>query len=162
MNRLYATIDCFNTTCARVPTWLIALIGRFSVAAVFWKSGQTKVEGFAVDIIAGEFQLGLPNYSDSTIYLFANEYQLPLIPAATAALLATLAEHLLSVLLLFGLATRFAALGLLVITIIIQIFVYPSAYPTHGLWAAVLLYLVAKGAGVVSLDYLIARWMGRV
>lgn len=73
-----------------------------------------------------------------------------------AAPMAALAEHALPVLILLGLATRFSALGLLVMTLVIQLFVYPGAYPTHGVWATVLLYLVARGPGVVSFDHLVA------
>ena len=77
------------------------------------------------------------------------------------ATLAALGEHILPVLILLGLGTRFAALGLLVMTLVIQLLVYPGAYPTHGVWAAVLLYLIARGPGRISLDHLIARRWGR-
>ncbi|MNZ22875.1 TQO small subunit DoxD [compost metagenome] len=71
--------------------------------------------------------------------------------------MATFAEHFFPVLILLGLATRFSALMLLGMTLTIQLFVYPDAYPTHGIWAAVLLYLMASGPGKLSLDQLIAR-----
>jgi putative oxidoreductase len=141
----------------RVPDSLIAFVGRFSIAAVFWKSGQTKVEGFAIDIVYGEFTLGVPRLSGSVVDLFRDEFRLPVIPPELAAPMAAFAEHLFPILILIGLATRFSALALLVMTLTIQVFVYPDAYPTHGVWAAVLLYLVAKGPGAVSLDHLIAR-----
>jgi putative oxidoreductase len=141
----------------RIPDDAIALLGRFSIAAIFWKSGQTKVQGFAIDIVNGEFQLGLPQLSDSVVTLFRDEYKLPLIPPELAAPMAAFAEHLFPLLILIGLATRFSALALLVMTATIQLLVYPDAYPTHGVWAAVLLFLVARGPGAVSLDHLIAR-----
>jgi len=141
----------------RVPHGFIALLGRFSIAAVFWKSGQTKVEGFAIDIVSGEFTLGIPHLSDSAVALFRDEFRLPIIPPELAAPMAAFAEHLFPILILIGLATRFSALALLVMTATIQVFVYPDAYPTHGVWAAVLLYLVARGPGAVSLDHLLAR-----
>ncbi len=141
----------------RIPDSLIAFVGRFSIAAVFWKSGQTKIEGLAIDLIDGRFNLGLPKLADSTLLLFQYEYQLPLLPPTLAAVLATVAEHLFPILILLGLATRFSALALLVMTLVIQVFVYPSAYPTHGVWAAVLLYLIAKGPGAISVDHWIAR-----
>ncbi len=143
--------------CGRVPHSLVALLGRFSIAAVFWKSGQTKVEGFVIDLIDGQFDLGIPRLSQSALALFKDEYRLPLIAPEIAAPMAALAEHALPVLLLLGLATRFSALGLLGMTLVIQVLVYPGAYPTHGVWATVLLYLIAKGPGVVSVDYLLAR-----
>lgn len=141
-----------------VPDSLIALLGRFSIAAVFWKSGQTKVQGFAIDIVGGEFQFGMPRLSDSVVDLFRDEYSLPVVPPEIAAPMAAFAEHLFPLLILIGLATRFSALALLVMTATIQLLVYPDAYPTHGVWAAVLLFLIARGPGAVSIDRLIARW----
>lgn len=143
-----------------IPDSLIALLGRFSIAAVFWKSGQTKVQGFAIDIVGGEFSLGLPRLSDSAIALFRDEYRLPLIAPELAAPLAAFAEHLFPLLILLGLATRFSALALLGMTLVIQVLVYPDAWPTHGVWAAVLLFLIARGPGVFSLDHLISRRFG--
>ena len=141
----------------RIPHSLIAFIGRFSIAAVFWKSGQTKVEGFAVDLVSGTFTLGWPHVSDSAVYLFSTEYKVPLLSPEVAAHLAAFNEHIFATLILLGLATRFSALVLLGMTLTIQLFVYPDAYPTHGTWAAILLYLMARGPGVVSIDQLIAR-----
>jgi putative oxidoreductase len=144
----------------RLPHSLIALLGRFSIAAVFWKSGQTKVEGLVLDPIAGVWELGWPRLAESTIPLFQEEYALPLLPPEIAAWAATTAEHVLPVLLLVGLGTRFAALGLLVMTLTIQLFVYPAAYPVHGVWATVLLYLIARGPGRCSLDHWLASRSG--
>lgn len=146
---------------ARIPDSLIALLGRFSIAAVFWKSGQTKIEGLSIDLVDGSFSLGIPRLSDSAVALFRDEYRLPLLPAELAAPLAASAEHVFPILLLLGLATRFSALALLGMTLVIQIFVYPDAYPTHGVWAAVLLYLVARGPGVLAIDHWIARHYAR-
>ena len=155
-DRLDQVIDLLGA----IPDSLIAALGRFSIAAVFWKSGQTKVQGFAIDIVGGEINLGMPRLSDSVIPLFRDEYKLPLLPPEFAAPLAAFAEHLFPLLILIGLATRFSALALLVMTLTIQLLVYPDAYPTHGVWAAVLLFLIARGSGVISLDHLIARRWG--
>ncbi|MEY9332996.1 putative oxidoreductase [Pseudomonas protegens] len=141
----------------RIPYSLIAFIARFSIAAVFWKSGQTKVEGLAVDLVDGTFQLGWPRLADSTIPLFKSEYHVPLLTPEVAAHLAAFAEHFFPMLILLGLATRFSALALLGMTLTIQLFVYPDAYPTHGTWAAIFLLLMARGPGVLSLDHLLAR-----
>lgn len=141
----------------QIPPSLIAFLGRFSIAAVFWQSGQTKVQNFAINFISGEYQFGIPRLSDSAVDLFREEYKLPFLSPEIAAPLAAFGEHFLPILLLLGIATRFSALGLLVMTLTIQIFVYPDAYPTHGTWAAVLLYLIAKGPGKISIDHLIAR-----
>jgi putative oxidoreductase len=130
-----------------VPYALLALITRISIAAVFWRSGQTKLEGWQI--------------SDSAFELFRSEYHLPLIDPVVAAYLATAAEHLFPVLLVMGLATRFAALALLAMTLVIEIFVYPDAWPTHGTWAACFLLLMYRGPGAISVDHLIAQRFGR-
>jgi putative oxidoreductase len=141
----------------KIPHSLIAFIARFSIAAVFWKSGQTKVEGLAIDLIDGTVQLGWPRLADSTIPLFQSEYHVPLLSPEIAAHMAAFAEHFFPVLILIGFATRFSALALLGMTLVIEVFVYPDAYPTHGTWAAVLLYLMATGPGKLSIDHLIAH-----
>ena len=131
-----------------VPDDLIALASRFGVGSIFFLSGRTKVDG------------GL-NVSDTALLLFEQDYALPLISPVWAAHLATYAEHLLPLMLFLGLGTRLGALGLLGMTAVIQVFVYPGAYPTHGVWAAVLLYLLAQGPGALSVDRWIAtRWIG--
>ncbi len=141
----------------RLPASVGAFIARFSIAAVFWKSGQTKIEGFSIDIIEGRFDLGWPALSETAVFLFEEEYALPFVSAEFAAPLAALAEHVLPLFILIGFATRFSALGLLIMTLVIQIFVYPSDYATHGVWAAALLCLMSHGAGKFSVDHLFAR-----
>lgn len=126
----------------RLPWSVPALALRIFPAVVFWQSGRTKVEGFGL--------------ADSTVFLFEHEYALPVLDPALAAWLATIAEHVFPVLLVLGLATRFSALALLAMTLVIQVFVYPSAWVTHGLWAACFLALIARGPGAASLDRLIA------
>lgn len=140
---------------ACIPDTLTALVARFSIAAVFWNSGQTKVDGLSINLVTGDFRLGWPRLSDSAVDLFRDEYRLPLLAPELAAQMAATAEHLLPLLVLTGLATRWSALGLLGMTLVIQLFVYPGAYATHGTWAAVLLFLMAHGPGKVSLDH----WM---
>ncbi|MBC2669787.1 DoxX family protein [Novosphingobium piscinae] len=126
-----------------LPESLLLLVARLGVASVFFLSGRTKVEG-------------LLTITDSTYYLFETDYALPLIPPHIAAHAATYAEHLFPVLLVLGLGSRFAALGLLGMTAVIEVFVYPDAWSTHLSWAGLLLPILAKGAGGVSLDALIA------
>src|SRR3954471_4764773 len=96
----------FTALCERIPHWFIAALARFSIAAVFWKSGQTKIEGLAIDLVSGEFTLGWPRLADSTIPLFQDEYKLPLVPPEIAAYAAATAEHVFPILLLAGFATR--------------------------------------------------------
>jgi putative oxidoreductase len=118
---------------------LLALMARLSVAAIFLQSGRTKVDGFL-------------HVTDSAVFLFSDEYKLPLASPETAAHLAAYAEHLFPLLLVLGLFTRLSALALLGMTLVIEIFVYPDAWPTHLSWAGLLLYLVGRGAGFLSVD----------
>ncbi len=150
-------LDTLYGAFAAIPESAIALLSRFSIAAVFWKSGQTKVEGFAVDLVDGQFMLGWPHLSGSAVDLFRDEYKLPLIAPELAAPLAATAEHVLPLLLLVGLGTRLSAAALLGMTAVIQLLVYPGAYPTHGTWAALLLWLMARGPGAFSIDHWLAR-----
>lgn len=125
-----------------VPESLIALLLRVGIAVPFFLSGRTKVDG-------------LMTLSPSTEYLFAEEYRVPLLRPDLAAHLATYAEHLLPVLLVLGLLTRISALGLIAMTLVIQLFVVPTGWPTHLLWAGPLVYLLARGPGGWSLDRLL-------
>jgi putative oxidoreductase len=118
---------------------LLSLVCRFSTAAIFFLSGRTKVEGFLT-------------ITDSAYELFRTEYKLPLVPPEIAAHMAAYAEHLFPLLLVLGLFTRASALALLGMTLTIQLFVYPDAWPTHLSWAAALLYLVGRGGGTLALD----------
>lgn len=122
-----------------IPEWLIALICRFGIAAVFFLSARTKVEG-------------LITLKPETFTLFTYEYHVPLLPPEVAAYLATYAEHIFSILLVLGLLTRVSAAGLIGMTLVIQLFVYPDAWPTHLSWAGPMLYLLARGGGAISLD----------
>ena len=135
-----------NALMSGIPYWFVALVLRIPIAGVFWQSGQTKVEGWQL--------------SSSAIELFREEYKLPVIDPTIAAYLATFAEHFFPILLVLGLASRFAALSLLIMTLVIEIFVYPDAWPTHGTWAACFLVLMTQGPGKVSLDHWIAQRYG--
>ena len=126
----------------RVTHDALAMATRVAMAAIFFYSGRTKVTG-------------LLTLNDSAYDLFRTEYKLPLIPPELAAHLAAYAEHLFPLLLVLGLLTRFSALALLGMTLVIQVFVYPDAWPTHLSWAGLLLYLAARGPGRVSLDQLL-------
>jgi len=127
-----------------LPDALLLLVARVGIASVFLLSGRTKVEG-------------LLTLKRTTYVLFRNEYALPLIDPDLAAHLATYAEHLLPVLLVFGLLTRHAALALLGMTAVIEIFVYPAAWSTHLSWAGLLLPLLVYGGGHWSIDHLLTH-----
>jgi putative oxidoreductase len=124
-----------------LPLGLLLLVARFGIAAVFFQSGRTKVEG-------------LLTITDSTYELFRTDYALPFMNPALAAHVSTYSEHLFPILLVLGLLTRPAALALLGMTSVIEIFVYPDAWPTHLSWAGLLFPLIAMGAGPLSLDRL--------
>jgi len=123
-----------------IPYTLLAIPLRLAVALIFWNSAMTK----------------LPNW-DTTMALFADEYQVPLLPPDVAAYMATAIELTMPVLLVIGLLTRPAALVLLGMTLVIEVFVYPVAWPTHLQWAAMLLVLVARGPGKISVDWYFRR-----
>ncbi|KJH81757.1 MULTISPECIES: DoxX family protein [Pseudomonas] len=118
---------------------LLVLVARLAIAAIFLMSGRTKVSGFLT-------------VTPSTYELFRTEYSLPLITPELAAHLATYSEHLFPLLLVLGLFSRLSALALLGMTLVIQVFVYPDAWPTHLSWAGLLLLIAARGGGAVSLD----------
>lgn len=122
-----------------VADTLLLLGARIALAAIFFQSGRTKVDG-------------LLTITDGTYTLFSDEYKVPLLPPDLAAHLAVHAEHALPVLLVLGLFTRAAALGLLGMTAVIQTFVYPQAWPTHLAWAVLALLLVGRGGGRAALD----------
>src|SRR5215467_1152943 len=128
----------------RIPYSLVALASRFAVADVFWRSGQTKVNGFSI--------------REETFYLFREEYKVPLLPPDVAAYLSTIGEHVFPVLLFFGLASRLSALALFGMTMVIQLFVVPGGWPEHVLWLSLLLLIIARGPGSISLDQLV--WDG--
>lgn len=124
------------------PESLLLLIARLSIAAIFFLSGRTKVEGVLT-------------ITPSTFELFDTEYHLPLVPSDIAAHVATYSEHLFPILLVLGLLTRPAAAALLGMTAVIEIFVYPDAWPTHLSWAALLLPLITRGGGKWTLDHVL-------
>ena len=131
---------------SRLPEGLALLLTRVALAGIFWRSGRTKVEeGTALTI------------SDQAYFLFEYEYTgLPL-PVDLAVPLATYAEHVFPILLVLGLFTRFAAVSLLIMTLVIQFFVYPEAWwATHILWVAMAAILISRGGGLLSLDTLLA------
>jgi putative oxidoreductase len=137
--------DLFAETAEKLfPMSLLLLVQRLGIAAVFFMSGRTKVDG-------------LLTVNDTALELFRTDYALPLIKPEIAAYAATYSEHLFPILLTLGLFTRLSASALLIMTLVIEIFVYPEAWPTHGTWAACFLILMAQGPGKISLDHLIAQ-----
>ena len=122
----------------RFPLAVLQLLFRISIGAVFWNSGLTKIASW-----------------QSTVVLFRDEYRVPVIPPEIAATLAASVELTCPVLLLLGLATRLATLPMLGMTFVIEVFVYPEDWIEHLIWASLLLFLLTRGAGAISLD----RWI---
>lgn len=153
--RIGGLIECGNAAVRAIaqPS-LTQLVLRFGLAVPFWRSGVNKWDGFlqlndvAILLFSSEFQLHLPG----------GPYPYP--APALMAFAAGSAEILLPILLIFGLATRFAALGLLVMTVIVQLTV-PDGWPLHVTWAAMALGIMAWGPGRASLDHLVKEHMGK-
>jgi putative oxidoreductase len=139
-NWLVATVGAIIGMFDRIPYWLIALTARIALAQVFWSSALSHLANW-----------------DTTLYMFGDTFRVPLLPPGLAADLAVAMELALPPLLVLGFATRFAALALFAMTLVIEIFVFPEAWPTHIQWAAMQLVLMGCGAGSISLDALIKR-----
>jgi putative oxidoreductase len=125
-----------------IPYSVLALPLRFAVAWIFWSAGQVKLMNW-----------------ERTLWFFREDYQVPVLSPELAANMATVIELTAPVLLVLGLFTRPTVLLLFGMTAVIQIFVYPSAWPTHLQWTAMMLVLFARGPGVLSLDYPLWRWV---
>jgi putative oxidoreductase len=128
----------------RFPPSILQLMFRIAIAAVFWSSGLTKIASW-----------------DTTIALFRDEYMVPLLPPEIAAVMSATFELSCSALIVVGLATRLATLPLLGMTFVIEVFVYPEYWTMHLMWASVLLFLLTKGPGIISLDHFAKRVLRR-
>jgi putative oxidoreductase len=124
----------------RVPQSIFTLLFRVSVGAVFFKSGLVKIQSW-----------------QSTVGLFRDEYALPVLPPHLAAFLGTAAELICPVLIALGLFARLGAAALFAMTMVIQFLVYPENWAEHLMWAALLGFIISRGAGTLSLDAAIAR-----
>jgi putative oxidoreductase len=128
---------------------LVLLFVRVVFAGIFWRSGETKV-------VAGTWF----SVTQETYGLFATDFSGVPLPPQFAANLSNAAEHIFPMLLVLGVATRFSAAGLLVMTLVIQVFVFPDAWwPTHSLWVALALVLITRGAGFFSLDAVLTTYL---
>ena len=127
-----------------LPLSVLQLMARFSMAIVFWRSGQTKIANW-----------------DLTLQLFANEYKVPILPPEIAAPMAAAVELSTPILLVLGLFTRVATLPMIAMTLVIQIFVYPQSWADHLAWLTFLLLLLTRGPGVISLDHLVGKYFAK-
>ncbi len=166
-------VESFVSACAFVPYAAVAFVLRFMMARVFFLDGQTRVDGIRLPVNVAEltnyyltgwnFAVTVPtSVRPETFSAFATQYSLVPVPSAIAAYLVSYAEFILPIMLVIGLGTRFAALGLLVITAMILAFVAPEPMATAQIyWAAILLVLISQGPGAASLDHLIRRFVRR-
>ena len=167
------TVDSFISACAFVPYALVALAMRLIMARVFFLDGQTRIEGprltvspldyINLDFLRGvDFSVVLPlQVKAETFTAFLVQYPPMPLPPVLAAYLVSYAEFILPIMLVIGFGTRFAALGLLVMTAMISFFVMPQALlTTHIYWAALLTMLISLGAGQISVDHII-RYIAR-
>ena len=141
LERIESVLD----TLGRFPVAILQFLLRFSIASVFWHAGMTKIASW-----------------DTTIALFRDEYMVPVLPPELAASLAATVELTCPVLLMLGLATRLATLPMLGMTFVIEVFVYPEQWIEHLMWASILVFILTRGAGVLSVDHFIARRLQRV
>ena len=154
MNSVTPSLHGIGASVSRIYTWIsvgltpLALFAlRLPVAIIFWRSGRTRVEGWNIFDIA-----------ESQPFLFEYEFGLPL--PVLAAHVTAIAEHVLPVLLVIGLFTRLGALGMLTMTAVIQLFIYPDAWlNAHMFWAVILFAIFVLGPGKISLDHMIGRWV---
>jgi putative oxidoreductase len=153
--KILDTFDSFSRAAAAlIPDWALALVARLGIFVVFWYSAQKKLAG---DLILGQ-KLAFWNISDSAFMQFEYRYDVPLLPSSVAAYLCTWGEFFFSLGILFGLLTRFSALGLFAVSLVI-LYVHTNDWPNILLWAGLLLYLLKNGAGAISLDALIRKRM---
>ncbi len=137
---LLERLDAVIAWLGRFPVAILQFAFRLSIASVFWHSGMTKIANW-----------------DTTIALFRDEYMVPVLPPELAATMAATVELSCPVLLVLGLATRLATLPMLGMTFVIEVFVYPEQWIEHLMWASILLFLLTRGPGPLSLDHVIAR-----
>ena len=153
------TIDSFVSACSFIPNALVALALRLTMARVFFVDGQTRIDGPRVPVNVQGFDLSvvLPlHIRPETFSAFFTQYAPVPVPPVLAAYLVSYAEFVLPIMLVLGLGTRVAALGLLIMTAVIQIYVMPQAlWTAHVYWASILLVLLSVGPGQISLDHII-------
>jgi putative oxidoreductase len=133
-------VESVLSALSRFPAAILQFLLRLSIAAVFWHSGMTKIASW-----------------DTTIALFRDEYVVPILPPELAASLAATVELACPVLLVLGLATRLATLPMLSMTFVIEVFVYPEQWIEHLMWASILVLILTRGPGALSVDHLLAR-----
>ncbi len=138
--RSLGVIDAIRRGLSRVPLSLLQLLMRVAIGSVFFNAGLLKYRSWEI-----------------TLLLFRDEYKVPLFDPTLMARMATFNELTFSTLLFLGLATRLATLPFLGMIVVIQTFVYPNAWIEHLVWTSILLVLLTRGGGALSVDHLLAR-----
>jgi putative oxidoreductase len=158
------TVDSFVAACSFIPYALVALALRLVMARVFFLDGQTRIDGPRVPLNVQDFNFSLilpAQVKAETFGVFLSQYAALPVPPVLAAYAVSYAEFILPIMLVLGFGTRFAALGLLVMTALIQIYVMPQAlWSVHVYWASILLVLLSMGAGQISVDHIV-RYIAR-
>jgi putative oxidoreductase len=134
--------DAIRRWLDRFPLSILQLAMRIAVGSVFFSAGLLKYRS-----------------PELTLLLFRDEYKVPFFDPALMAQMATFNELTFSTLLMLGLATRVATLPMLGMIAVIQTFVYPEAWIEHLVWASILLFLLTRGAGALSLDQIVERFL---
>lgn len=149
VQKIDKAVDPLRNMADKIGTPLLYLTIRLYMAEIFFRSGWLKFKNY----LNGDW--------GSTVYLFQDIHPIPGVPANIAAVAGTAGELVLSVLLIFGLFGRFAAAGMIAMTLVIQ-FVVPASYeianPEHYYWMLLLAVIFIRGLGVLSADYLLCRW----
>lgn len=163
MEKITNILGVTTSYMAKIPASGVSLLARFMMASIFWKSAITKIafeeDGLSEFSLAQIWNVVTLNWtvSDNTYMLFEYEYALPIVPTELGAHIALTAEILLPMALIMGLFTRYAALALLGMTTVIQVFVYPNLWSVHGLWAIALLVIITHGGGRLSVDNFLCK-----
>jgi putative oxidoreductase len=154
-------IDRLVHLCAIIPYSAVALVLRLVMARTFFVSGQEMVDGARFSLGGYDFSLPFP-LRDEALRVYETVFAASNIPSKLIAYAASFAEFLLPALLVIGLATRFSALALILLTVMLGQYITPGQFwPLHVYWYAILLVLLSCGAGTVSADYLIRRFYER-
>ena len=157
-------IHSFVATCGFIPYALVGLGLRLLMARIFFLDGQSKITGpvLPIDIYNFHWSVVLPaQINADTFTAFLTQYAPLPLPPMLAAYTVSYAEFILPIMLVLGFGTRIAALGMLIMTAVIQIYVLPAAlWTTHVYWFAILTVLLSQGAGELSFDH-IFRFFGR-
>jgi putative oxidoreductase len=157
-SRFGVIVEMLAMACAVIPYAVVALALRLVIARAFLLDGQFRIEGVRVPIAISDFSFALLLPLDikaETFATFADLYTALPVPTPLIAAVVSLGEFILPMMLILGFGTRFAALGLLAFTALIYYAQPAELWTNYVYWAAILMVLIARGAGAISLDQLL-------